>query len=54
MPRPIGKQEGVGSVGELLYFDFLYIGESALGHEYILILKIRFFGLCIPSPMSQG
>lgn len=44
MPRPLGQQELAERVGLLLHFDFLYIGESAFGHEYTLILKDYFSG----------
>lgn len=44
VPRPLGHQEHVEKAGELLYFEFLYIGESASGHSYILLLKGDFSG----------
>jgi len=44
VPRPLGHQVHAEKVNELLHFDFLYIGESSIGHEYILILKDDFSG----------
>ena len=44
VPRPLGHQIHAERVSELLHFDFLYIGESTIGHEYILILKDDFSG----------
>ncbi len=42
--RPLGQQIHAQRVSELLRFDFLYVGESRTGHEYILILKDDFSG----------
>ena len=44
IPRPLGHQLHAEKVGELLHFDYLYIGESKSGCEYILILKDDFSG----------
>ncbi len=44
VPRPLGQQIHSQRVSELLHFDFLYDGESRIGHEYILILKSDFSG----------
>lgn len=44
VPRPLGHQTNAERVSELLHFDFLYIGESNTGQEYILILKDDFSG----------
>lgn len=37
--RPQGQKMHSESVGELLHFDFLYIGDSVDENEYVLILK---------------
>ena len=44
VPRPLGHQVHAERINEILHFDYLYIGESAIGHEYILILKDDFSG----------
>lgn len=44
VPRPLGQQIHSSKVGEILHFDYLYIGESSDGTEYILILKDDFSG----------
>lgn len=44
VPRPLGHQLHADKVGELLHFDYLYIGESKNAKEYILILKDDFSG----------
>ncbi len=42
--RPLGHQIHAEKVGELLHFDYLYVGESSDEKEYILILKDDFSG----------
>lgn len=54
VPRPFGQQEHAERVGELLHFDFLYIGESAAGPEYILILKDDFSGYVFLRPCEKA
>lgn len=44
MPRPLDQQIHCKKVGELLHFDFLYIGESKDVKENILILNDDFSG----------
>lgn len=44
VPRPLGQQVHASKVGELLHFDYLYVGESTDEKEYILILKDDFSG----------
>ena len=44
--RPLGSQIHAEKVGELLHFDYLYIGESSNNKQYILILKDDFSGYC--------
>ena len=40
--RQMAHQLHASRPGELLHFDFLYIGESAAGYKYILVLKDDF------------
>ncbi len=51
--RPLGKQIHPTRVSEPLHFDFLYIGESRTGHEYILILKDDFSGYMFPEAVQE-
>ena len=45
--RPIlGSRIDSDRFGELLQFDFIYVGESSNGKEYILILKDDFSRYC--------
>ena len=44
--RPLGTQIHAERVGELLHFDFLYVGESTNHMEYVLLLKDDFSGYC--------
>lgn len=44
--RPLGSQVHADRVGELLHFDYLYVGESSNLKTYILILKDDFSGYC--------
>lgn len=46
VPRLLGHQFYAEMVGELLHFDYLFIGDSDVRHEYILILKDDFSGYC--------
>lgn len=39
MTRTLEQQKHAEKVHELLQFDFLYMGESAAGYEYNLILN---------------
>ena len=54
MPRPLRQQEHAERVSELLHFDFLYIGESRSGYEYILILKDDFSGYVYLRPCKKA
>lgn len=54
VPRPLGHQEHAERVGELLHFDFLYVGESGQGYEYVLILKDDFSGYVYLRPCAKA
>lgn len=54
VPRPLGHQEHAERVSEILHFDFLYIGESSLSFEYILILKDDFSGYVYLRPCRNA
>ncbi len=53
VPRPLGQQIHCTRVSELLHFDFLYIGESRSGYEYILILKDDFSAYVFLKPWKN-
>ncbi len=53
VPRPLGQHIHAQCVSELLHFDFLYVGESRTGHEYILILKDDFSGYVFLRPSKK-
>lgn len=44
VPRPLESQLYADRVGELLHFEYPYVGESSSEHEYVLILKDDFSG----------
>ena len=52
--RPLGTQIHAERVGELLHFDYLYIGESSTQMEYVLILKDDFSGYCFLRACKQA
>ncbi len=54
VPRPFGQQIHAQRVSELLHFDFLYVGESRTGHEYILILKNDFSGYVFFATLQES
>ncbi len=52
--RHLGQQIHSQRVPELLLFDFLYVGESRTGHEYILILNGDFSGYVCLRPCKEA
>lgn len=44
VPRPLRHQRHAERVSELIHFDFLSVGESQMGSQYILIIKDDFSG----------
>lgn len=43
-PRPLGHQLHAERVGELLHFDYLYVGKSSTQDQFIILLKNDFSG----------
>ena len=39
VPRPMGHALHAGKPNERIHFDFLFMGESVSGEEYLLIIK---------------
>lgn len=54
VPRPLRSLLHTDDVGELLHFDYLYIGPSSSGMEYKMILKEDFSGYVFLRPCARA